>query len=169
MLNLSLTAVARGPVRLREQVPADHPIWSDAGFELEGPLQVDLEASSVGEGVLVRGSIEGTLAGECRRCLTETPVRLSDRIDMLFEPLSDSEEEELSGEVYPLPARGDDLDLSEALREQVLLRIPDYVLCSEDCRGLCPQCGTDLNRADCDCAPQAEPTAWDALKKIKFD
>jgi uncharacterized protein len=164
-----LTAVARGPVRLREQVPADHPMWNDAGFELEGPLRVDLEASSVGEGILVRGQIEGTVAADCRRCLSEAPVKLQDRVDMLFEPLSDTEEEELAGEVYPLPERGDELNLSEALREQVLLRIPDYVLCSEDCRGLCPQCGTDLNRAECDCAPQAEPTAWDALKKIKFD
>src|SRR5690606_2234508 len=118
MLNLSLTAVARGPVRLREQVPADHPMWSDAGFELEGPLVVDLEASSVGDGVLVRGRVEGTVAAECRRCLTETPIELSDTVDMLFEPMSDNEEEELSGEVYPLPARGDELNLSEALREQ---------------------------------------------------
>src|SRR5690606_30705891 len=108
MLNLSLTAVARGPVRLREQVPAEHPMWSDAGFELDGPLSVDLEASSVGDGILVRGEIEGTVAAECRRCLTETPVKLRDSVDMLFEPLSDREEEELSGEVYPLPPRGDE-------------------------------------------------------------
>ncbi len=169
MLNFSLTAVARGPVRLRELVPVDHPIWEDAGFSLGEPLRVDLEASEVGEGILVRGEFEGTIAAECRRCLAEVPVKLQDRVDLLFEPLSDSEEEDLAGEVYPLPDRGDVLDVSEALREQILLRVPDYVLCSEDCRGLCPQCGTDLNRANCDCAPPAEPSPWEALKKVRFD
>lgn len=147
----------------------DHPIVGDAGFTLKEPLRIDLEASEVGEGVLVRGEFEATIAAECRRCLEEVPVKLHDTVDMLFEPLSDSEEEDLAGEVYPLPPRGDVLDVSEALREQILLRIPDYVLCSEDCRGLCPQCGVDLNRANCDCAPAAEPSPWEALKKVSFD
>lgn len=166
---MSLTAVARGPVRLQEQVPGDDPMWEGTGFSLREPLRVDLEAAEVGEGVLVRGEFEGTVEAECRRCLTQVPVKLRDRVDMLFESLTGSETEELAGEVYPLPARGDVLDVSEAFREQVLLRMPDYVLCSEECRGLCPQCGTDLNRATCDCAPAAEPTAWEALKKIRFD
>jgi uncharacterized protein len=169
MLNLSLTAVARGPVRIREQIDRDDPLWSDVGFALKSPLRVDLEARVVGEGVLVRGSVETEMDAGCRRCLVPVAVTVRDSVDLLFEPLSPEEAEDLSGEVYPLPERGDQLDLAPAIREQVVLRIPDYVLCSESCRGLCPQCGAELNRETCGCVPESAVNAWDALRNIKFD
>ena len=170
MLNLSLTAVARGDVRVREEIPPDDPMWEGTGIDLREPLSVDRLARSVGTGVLARGTVRTVLERECRRCLVPVAVPVEDTVDLLYEPLQDEDEvEELGGEVYPLPSRGDDLDLRPALREQLLLRVPQYVVCREDCRGLCPHCGTDLNQSACDCAPEAEPTAWDALKKFKFD
>lgn len=169
MLNLSLTAVARGPVRLRQEILASDPLWESVGITLGEPLRVDLEATTVGEGVLIRGVIETELSAECRRCLAGVPVRIRDTVDMLFEPLAPGEAEELGGEVYSLPARGDQLDIREALREQLVLRIPDFVVCSESCRGLCPQCGAELNHTNCECVPEAPPSAWGALKDIKFD
>jgi uncharacterized protein len=166
---LSLAAVAREPVHLRQEIPAHFLHLEESGLELSAPVRVDLEARMVGEGVLVRGEIEAEIAGECRRCLTPVPVRIQDTVDLLFEPLSEEEEVELSGEVYPLPERGDQLELIPALREQLVLKVPDFVVCSESCRGLCPQCGTDLNRTTCECVPEAGPSSWDALKNIKFD
>src|SRR5690606_28827067 len=129
---------------------------------LHEPLRVDLEARSVGEGFLVRGEIETVVATECRRCLQPVSVRVRDQVDLLYEPLSEADEEALGGEVYPLPERGDQLDLTDALREQLVLRVPDYVLCSDTCAGLCPSCGADLNRTSCDCVPEREPGPWDA-------
>jgi uncharacterized protein len=169
MLNLSLSAVVRGPVRIREEIPVDHPAWEGSGLRLEEPLRVDLEARSVGEGVLVRGEMRTVLAAECRRCLTPVSVPLEDTVDLLYEPLSDEEEAELGGEVYSLPRQGDNLDLGPAIREQLLLRIPGFVECSEDCRGLCVQCGIDLNTASCECVPEPLESPWGALKNIKFD
>ncbi len=169
MLNLSLAAVARGPVGIREQIDADDPLWSDTGVAFKQPLRVDLEARMVGDGVLVRGSVETELDAACRRCLVAVPVTVRDSVDLLFEALSPEEQDELSGEVYALPERGDQLDLSTAIREQVVLRIPDYVLCSESCRGLCPKCGAELNREQCGCVLESPGDAWEALRKIKFD
>jgi uncharacterized protein len=169
MLNLSLTAVARGPVRLKGEIPAEDPFWSEVNLALAEPFRVDLEAGYVGQGILVRGQMETELAADCRRCLVPVPLRVRERVELLFERLSNEDEAELGGEVYPLPERGDDLDLSAALREQLLLRVPEYVLCSESCRGLCPHCGADLNGTECDCVPEAPKSTWDALKQIKFD
>ncbi len=70
-----------------------------------------------------------------------------------------------NGEVYPLPERGTEVDLTAAVREQVLLQVPQFALCSEECSGLCPQCGTDLNDGACECVPERAPSPWDALKK----
>ena len=170
MLNLSLTAVSRGEVPVEGEISPDDPVWGDTDLALAEPLRVELRARSVGEGILVRGRMRTRLVLECRRCLTAVGYEIDDSVDLLFEPMQDeAEEAALSGEVYPLPARGDQVDLLPALREQFLLRVPDYVVCGEDCRGLCPQCGTDLNRATCACVPEAGPSPWDALKKLKFD
>ena len=167
MLKLNLPEVSRDEVHLREDVPADHPMWSELDLALKGPLRVDVTARSVGTGVFVRGRISGRLVVPCRRCLEETELEMDEPVDLLFQELED--EEDADGEVYPLPARGTEVDLTEPVREQVLLRVPKYVVCREECRGLCAQCGTNLNDESCDCVPEEKGTPWDALKNVKFD
>lgn len=168
MLNVSLTALDRGEVVVREQIPADDPMWEGSGVTLAGPLDVDLTARQVGDGVFVRGRLRTTVRQACRRCLSTVEQPVDDVVDMLFDTLGE-DEEEAEGEVYPLPARGDTLDLRDAVREQLLLRAPEFVLCREECRGLCPQCGTDLNQGECECAPEKAESPWGALKNVKFD
>ena len=169
MLHLSLTAVDRGEARLKEQVPPDHAMWEGTGVELAAPLDVDLTANGVGEGVLVRGTLATTVRTACRRCLEPVEQEVREHVDLLFAPPAEGEDEVDDGEVYPLPARGDDLDLTDAVREQVLLQVPQFTLCREECRGLCPTCGADLNAAACECVPEQAASPWDALKDVKFD
>jgi uncharacterized protein len=168
MLHLSLAAVDRGEVTLREEVPAEHPMWTGAGVELAKPLEVDLSANDVGDGVLVRGTLRGAVRLECRRCLQPVEHEIDEHVDLFFAPPMEGEEEGDDGEVYPLP-RGDELDLTDAVREQVVLAAPEFALCSEACRGLCPTCGADLNQGACDCAPERPASPWDALKDVTFD
>ncbi|HEX2202201.1 MAG TPA: DUF177 domain-containing protein [Longimicrobium sp.] len=168
-MKVSLAAVDRGEVQLREQVPPDHPVLTDSGVALSSPLSVDLTARSVGEGVLVRGTLRGAVRTACRRCLAPVEQDVDAEVDLLFMAPTGEEGEEEDGEVYPLPARGDDLDLTDAVREQVLLAVPQYALCQEECRGLCPSCGANLNEGACECVPEAAPSPWDALKNVKFD
>ena len=168
MLKLSLAAVDRGEVALREEVPPDHPIWTDAGVELARPLEVDLAASDVGDGVLVRGTLRGAVRLDCRRCLQPVEHEIDEHVDLFFAPPMEGEEEGDDGEVYPLP-RGPELDLTDAVREHVVLAAPEFALCREECRGLCPTCGADLNQGACDCVPEAAPSPWDALKDVRFD
>jgi DUF177 domain-containing protein len=168
MLNVSLAAVDRAEVRVREQVPPDDPMWADVAAPLVEPLDVDLTARSVGEGVFVRGRLRTRVRLACRRCLEPVEEPIDDTVDLLFEPLT-AEDEDAEGEVYPLPPRGDELDLREAIREQVLLRVPHFALCGEACKGLCPTCGADLNAGSCECEPEAEASPWDALKNVSFE
>jgi uncharacterized protein len=168
MLNVSLTALDRGEVRIREQVQPDDPMWEGAELTLTEPLDVDLTAREVGEGVFVRGRLRTTVRLACRRCLSSVEQPVDDTVDLLYMTL-DPEDDEAEGEVYPLPARGDELDLRDAVREQLLLRAPQFALCREECRGLCPSCGADRNQEDCGCAPQTAGSPWDALKNVTFD
>jgi uncharacterized protein len=168
MLKVSLTALDRGEVHIREQVPPDDPMWDGAELTLAEPLDVDLTAREVGEGVFVRGRLRTTVRLACRRCLSSVEQPVDDIVDLLYMTL-DAEDEEAEGEVYPLPARGDELDLREAVREQLLLRAPQFALCREECRGLCPTCGADRNQEECGCVPEPAASPWAALKNVTFD
>jgi uncharacterized protein len=169
MLHLSLAAVDRGDAHLREQVPPDHAMWNDTGVELAAPLEVDLTATDVGEGVLVRGTLATTVRQACRRCLEPVEQEVREHVDLLFTEPAQGDDDVDDGEVYPLPARGDDLDLTDAVREQVLLQVPQFTLCREECRGLCPTCGANLNDGACECVPEQASSPWDALKNVKFE
>ncbi|MDB4951992.1 MAG: hypothetical protein JWM27_4641 [Gemmatimonadetes bacterium] len=169
MLKLALKQVDRADVRIRETVPTDDPMWDGVAVKLSAPVEVDLTASSVGEGVLVRGSLGTAVVQECRRCLKEVRSDVEVHVDLLFEPLTAEEEDETEGEVYPIPPRAAEVDLTGPVREQLLLHVPAYALCREDCRGLCPKCGVDRNDIACDCVSESAPSPWDALKKLKND
>ena len=121
MLILSLAAVGRAPVRLQEQIAPEDPLWQDTGIFLQRPLRVDLEGRSVGEGVLVRGEIDAELDATCRRCLSPTPIRVRDTVDLLYEPLSAEDEAELSGEVLPAATTGASIYSDESRHSHVFL------------------------------------------------
>lgn len=167
MLNLSLRDLARAEVRVQGEIAPDDAVWEGVDLPATEPFAVDLTGRALGGGVLVHGNVHGKLEFQCRRCLADVGWRLDEEVSLWFETLEAEEDGE--GEAYPLSPRADELDLSEPLREQILLRIPQYVLCREECLGMCAHCGADLNQGDCGCAEEPSPGPFDALKSIKFD
>jgi uncharacterized protein len=99
-------------------------------------LALDVQLEGVAEGVLVTVTVQGPLAGECARCLE--PV--SSRIQVTFRELFGYEASEEGG--YLL--HGDLLDLEPALRDALVLELPLAPLCTDDCAGLCVECGVRL-------------------------
>ena len=168
MLIVDLGRLEReGRIRLRQDIGADDPIWNGLEFRFAEPVHVDLEAQQVIHDVLVQGTVEGTVAHECRRCLEPVTVHVAENLSLFFRDGIPEQEAEAE-EVYALPDRGD-LDLSQALREQLTLAVPRFVLCREDCRGLCPTCGTNLNESTCDCVVEEVDDRWAALRRINFE
>jgi uncharacterized protein len=79
--------------------------------------------------------------------------------------LAEGDDEETDeSDVYLLEPRATTVDLRPALREEWLLAVPAFVQCREDCKGLCPRCGADLNQGPCGCAPEID-SRWDALRR----
>jgi uncharacterized protein len=70
-------------------------------------------------------------------------------------------------DVFLLDERKGELDLRPALREQWLLHVPGYALCRDDCKGLCPSCGAELNLGPCDCASSAADPRWESLRNLE--
>ena len=139
----------------------------DLGIEVIGvpagsPIELDLRLESVVEGVLVTGTAEVELHGECVRCLSAVEDRVEvDLQELYVYPGSGAEEEEASRLV------GDLIDLEPVLRDAVVLELPFQPLCRPDCAGLCPQCGANLNDdPGHEHGPDNDPR-WDALLRFE--
>ena len=149
-------------------MPPDDALWNGLDVRVEQPLHVRLEAQFAGHDVLVRGDVEGQFVLPCRRCLIDVAVNLQEDVAFLYRRgLSEQEAEEQ--EIFPLPERGDELDLRNALREHVMLSVPRFAVCDDACRGLCPHCGTNLNQTQCDCSPAEVDDRWAALRKLRTE
>jgi uncharacterized protein len=125
------------------------PAPADLGIEVLGvpdgaPVELDLRLEAVMEGVLVTGTAQAELAGECARCLE--PIR--DQLEAGFQELfvyddaAHEVEDDEDSDVRRL--EGDRLDLEPVLRDAVVLALPFQPLCEEDCPGLCTECGARL-------------------------
>ncbi len=144
------------------------------------PAQVFLTVTYTGEGVLVTGELETDYTTNCSRCLEPAktkielkfqeefrqvpPEKLYELIETQKERVLD--EEELNVDYFS----GNELDLNHFLREMLVLALPLKVVCHEECPGLCPSCGKNLNHEQCDCEDtDIDPRLikLEQLKKLK--
>ena len=111
-----------------------------------------------GEDLLFDGTLSADLAGQCARCLEEFPLALSRPFSWVLLPAgpqgvlgreTELNQEDLAASFYS----GDTVDVSLLVREQFFLSLPSYPLCQETCKGLCEQCGVNLNSEECSCSP----------------
>jgi uncharacterized protein len=155
-------------------------------FHAGGLSHVRGNATKMGKKVLIRARFTVPLTGQCKRCLK--PLTLDEPVELIrsYVPRDqmpeaphgkkdkDDEQAERSASFDPEatdeePYTGKELDLTGALREQILLSIPSSPLCKEDCKGLCSKCGKDLNEGDCGCDRTVVDPRWAALKGIQLE
>lgn len=125
------------------------------------PAAYGLRAVRDGAELRVRGWICAWVDAPCARCARPVELRLDRDFDVTYvaeeraKALESREldEQELDLDYY----RDDSVDIRALLAEQVHLALPMKLLCREDCQGLCPQCGIDLNEDECDCGPPVDP------------
>lgn len=169
MLQVDLNRLRReGRLGIDADIPQDSEFWADVDLDPRSPLEVRLEAQQVGPDVVVRGRVKGTFRRECRRCLDPVAVGIEEELGRLYREGEDLAEEEESDDVLSLPP-GRELDLRDPVRETVLLAVPKYVYCREDCKGLCPRCGTNLNVSACECTVEEIDERWGPLRRLKSE
>lgn len=156
MLRFAIRDLQRGPVDTAAELLPSDPVFEGLDLPLATPVQVagQLQATE-GDEFLWRGAIHATATVPCRRCLADVECRVEREVDVL---LSSDPEAVDDPSVYALPEAAQHVDLGGVVREELVLDMPAFVLCREDCAGLCPTCGADLNAGPCACARPAEPT-----------
>jgi uncharacterized protein len=135
-------------------------IQLDDDIHVVGPLDGHVRMRRTNQGLLVDGWVDLTLELQCNRCLKEFEQPMHVTFEEQFYPTVDV----VTGlplapfdqeEIFPIDAHHE-VDLTEAIRQNVLTALPMVTLCREDCLGLCPQCGHDLNLGPCDCKPEID-------------
>ncbi len=126
------------------------------GVSTLSPVTGHVDIRPVSGAVEIAGHVAVTISLRCARCLEEFGCTVeADFARHLVRGKEKEREKELSPEDMDVTFfEGDEIELLEVLFEEVSLEIPTKPLCSEDCLGLCPRCGKDLNRAECKCPPE---------------
>jgi uncharacterized protein len=150
----------------------EEEIQLDKDLKVTSPITGHARLRRINQGLLVDGSVDVTLELSCTRCLKEFEQLRHVSFEERFFPTVDV----VTG--LPLPPVDEDdafpiddhhlVDLTEAVRQQILLDIPMVTLCKEDCAGLCPRCGYDLNLGPCQCEPEVD-TRLSVLKTLLQD
>jgi uncharacterized protein len=150
MLRFDVRAFRQGVVPTEGSLEPNDQAFEGLDLALVEPVRVSgtLQAASRGT-YYWRGHVAGRVRGECRRCLTEVDTRFDVPAEAVFSTDPTATEDPA---VYPLVEPVTHIDLTEVIREEVGLAAPLYPLCRDDCAGLCPRCGADLNLGPCDCA-----------------
>lgn len=153
---LDLTTLTSDRTPLVRDMAADPLAVSADDFVVDGELHLVAELVSKGAGeYLVDGTLDGTLEVPCSRCLEPFALPLSTRVDVRLLPvakLAGSDEHEIRDDDLSIEFYENDvLDVAALVREQCYLALPMKPLCRPDCKGLCQQCGSNLNVTTCAC------------------
>lgn len=157
------------------------PIGSIRNYEVGGTVDItgngvgsevqgEVRLTRVNRGILVKGTLYTEVEIACSRCLSLFSCPLTLDIEEEYFPITDV----CSGTPLSLPDEPGSftidehhfIDLTEAIRQYSLLAIPMKPRCREDCAGLCPSCGHNLNQGGCDCPPWEADPRWSKLKKL---
>ncbi len=168
---ISLARLSDEGLRFEHQYQIDELDLTGHEFTLQQPPHVTGRLDRTGLGVHLRGQIDGTMEVHCDRCLREVVIPIHRQLDLFYTP-----EDPLAGRGGEMELQPRDLDfavyeheaidLDALVREQMALSVPTRVLCREDCRGLCPQCGADFNLETCQCQQPIDPR-WQALADLQ--
>jgi uncharacterized protein len=172
---IELDRLKEQPLVLTYDYPAARLQADDETLQFTGQVTGTVTVRRVGQDVLAHGELHGTAQGPCARCLTPTEAAVTAAVKEMWArreidrraPVAENEEE--PDLTHPLV--GDQIELSEIFRELMLAEAPDRFLCGEGCKGLCAQCGANLNEGPCGCGPRAGPgeeqTLPDWKRKLK--
>lgn len=145
------------------------PVPVGVGAEFRGPVRGRIELTNTGAVISARGRLRATAVCECARCLARHEVVLEVEVNeecaltQIEAPPSFA-----AGEEPPIPLLDDDaVDLTELVRQVLVISVPPRSLCRPECRGLCPECGQDLNRGPCTCGAGATDPRWSGLQELR--
>ena len=172
MLLLNLNKIRTAHERF-DQVYAPEQFGGGDDFRVVSPMTLGFDIFKDKDQFRLAGRVQTTLELPCSRCLEPFMLPVDQAFDLRYQPHAPNtgegereiEEDDLTSAFY----EDDEIDLGQLMREQFYLALPMKPLCRDDCKGLCPTCGTNWNTATCDCKQGWDDPRMTALKALKSD
>jgi uncharacterized protein len=141
------------------------------------PLNIRLKAFRIRELFEVQGTFRTSVRLPCSRCLKDFDTPLASDFELtytkevpgLMDVFEDEEIELRVEEIGMFYFNGEEINLQHGIQEQVVMAFPLQPLCDKNCKGLCPNCGSNLNQEDCNCKQEPSTNKFAALKDLKLD
>lgn len=167
MIKLDIGSIPEGESHIDLTADAEELQVTLEGARLESPIRVSFDIDRKGDDILLRGTASVKAVLECARCLDEYALILEAPVQLWCVAGVEKRESEGREDVIEVPAGAKFVDLSDCLRSELVVLIPFKPLCKNDCKGLCPICGANLNMNGCSCEAGGYDSRWDALRDIK--
>ncbi|MFH1220172.1 MAG: DUF177 domain-containing protein [Candidatus Eisenbacteria bacterium] len=142
------------------------------GGRLASPLTASLDITRNGDEIFLTGRASVKVVFECARCLEEYTCVLQSPVELVVVLKDDAGEEgacEGQENLMQVPNGSKYADLTDEIRSELLVRMPIKPLCRDTCKGLCPECGANLNPEKCSCKQVSADSRWNALNSLKKD
>ncbi len=159
----------------RGSLTAEEPVTVTDAFDTQRTVDCRIELSWERHGgvFFFHGGLAGELPTQCHLCLEEVPTPMNGNFDVVVRKggvrgSNDDEGGVETKDLVTLPPSQYEFSFDQYIIENLIVNIPMQIICKEDCKGLCPQCGINRNQSSCDCTDTADPR-WDALRKLKND
>ena len=173
MLSLNLARIRTAHERFEQVYEPDALPAGEDGIRVVAPISLAFDIYKDKDQFRLVGRVQTRLELMCSRCLESFTWPIDSSWDLRYQPHAantgegerEVEEDDLTTAFY----ENETIDLGQLMGEQFYLALPMKPLCEERCKGLCSSCGTNLNRAPCDCRPGWEDPRLAALKKLKSE
>jgi uncharacterized protein len=173
MLSLNLAKVREAHERFERVYAPEQLGVPDDTFRVAAPVALAFDIYKDKDQFRLAGSVQTTLELPCSRCLEPFTWPVDSSFDLRYQPHArntgegerEIEEDDLTTAFY----ENETIDLGQLMREQFYLALPMKPLCRDECKGLCPTCGTNWNKGACDCMNQWEDPRLAALKTLRRD
>jgi len=168
---LDLNKIRTAHERYERVYPVDAFAADQETFRVVEPVSLAFDIFKDKAQFRLVGAVKTTLELSCGRCLEPFTMPVESAFDLRYQPHAantgegerEIEEDDLTTAFY----KDETLDLGALVHEQFVLALPMKPLCSESCKGLCPECGTNLNRGTCDCRREWDDPRFAALRALK--
>jgi len=154
--------------------PALLEVQASGECVFSSPVSYNVVAAKEYGHIRVTGSVQASVSLSCSRCLTEYDSLIESCFTIIFRKglpdyssFEEDETELTEEDLISSTFSGDEIDLTHDLEEQIVMAIPLKPLCGEHCKGLCPECGVDMNQSTCNCTEKAFNFKFSALKDFK--
>lgn len=177
-MNNYLVSINDLPPSGKEFTLEDQDIWEDPikkykmDCRITSPMKASIFVMAADEGCLVRGELTGAVTVPCNRCAEDAHIGIETKFDEYEEipEITRAAQDSKNADGHIVFDRNAPmLNLAEVAWEQFMLSLPSKPLCDNACKGLCPQCGANLNKETCSCGGSSGDPRLAALRDLKID